>query len=111
MADAAHTVTRNDEKNRYDLFVDDVPAGFAGFRRDSRDRLVFDHTVVDNAFSGRGLGKALAADALADVAQRGEIVVPECPFIVKYLRENEVAGLRVEWRDEADAASSSASSE
>ncbi len=111
MTEATTTVVRNDAKDRYDLHVDDTVAGFAHFRRDSRDRLVFDHTEIDNAFAGRGLGKALAAEAFADVAERGEVVVPECPFIVKYLRENEVAGLRVEWRDEADAASSSASSE
>ncbi|MDN8547910.1 GNAT family N-acetyltransferase [Microbacterium sp. NM3R9] len=107
MSDDATTVIRNDEKNRYDLHVGDVAAGFAAFERDDQGRLVFDHTVVDKAFGGRGLGKTLAAEALADVARRGETVVPECPFIVKFLRENEVAGLRVDWRDEdaADAAS------
>ncbi len=100
MTDETPTVIRNDEQDRYDLHVGDVAAGFAAFRRDDEGRLVFDHTEVDKAFGGRGLGKALAADALADVARRGETVVPECPFIVKFLRENEVPGLKIAWRDE-----------
>lgn len=108
MTDATNTVTRNDAKERYDIHVDDVLAGFAHFRRDSRDRLVFDHTEIDDAFAGRGLGKTLAAEALADVAGRGETVVPECSFIVKYLRRNEVPGLEVDWREDEDAATDTA---
>lgn len=109
-ADARTVVTRNDDRRRYDLHVDDVLAGFAHFRRDARDRLVFDHTEIDDAFAGRGLGKVLASEALADVASRDEVVVPECPFIVKYLHRTEVTGLRVEWPDDegADPASSPA---
>jgi uncharacterized protein len=110
MTDETPTVTRDDENDRYDLRVGDVHAGFAAFRRDDDGRLVFDHTEVDKAFGGRGLGKALAADALADVARRGEVVVPECPFIVKYLRENEVAGLQIDWRDD-DASDAAAPAE
>lgn len=110
MTDETPTVIRDDEQDRYDLHVGDVTAGFAAFRRDDEGRLVFDHTEVDKAFGGRGLGKALAADALADVARRGETVVPECPFIVKFLRENEVSGLKIAWRDE-DAADAAAPAE
>ncbi len=107
MSDETPTVTRNDEQDRYELKVGDAAAGFAAFQRDDQGRLVFDHTEIDKAFGGRGLGTALAADALADVARRGEVVVPECPFIVKFLRENEVSGLQIDWRDE-DAADSAA---
>ncbi|QLD11710.1 GNAT family N-acetyltransferase [Microbacterium oleivorans] len=111
MTDETITVTRDDANDRYDLMVGDVAAGYAAFRRDDDEgRLVFDHTVVEKEFGGRGLGKTLARDALADVARRGETVVPECPFIVKFLRENEVPGLRIDWRDE-DAADAAAPAE
>lgn len=110
MTDETITVTRDDVNDRYDLTVGDAAAGYAAFRRDDEGRLVFDHTVVEKEFGGRGLGKTLARDALADVARRSETVVPECPFIVKFLRENEVPGLQVDWRDEdaADAGDSAA---
>lgn len=110
MTDAAPTVTRNDEKHRYELHEGDVLAGFTHYRRDAQGRAVFDHTEIDPAFEGRGFGSVLVADALADAAERGETVVPECPFVVRYLRRHEVAGLRVHWRDETggDAASAAA---
>ena len=34
---------------------------------------------------------------MADSARRGETVVPHCPVVAKYLRENEVPGLTIEW--------------
>lgn len=91
------TVVRNDEDNRYEVHVGDVLAGFTTFRIDARGRLNFPHTEVDPAFRGRGLAQTVVAEAMADVARRGETVVPHCPVVVKYLRENEVPGLLIEW--------------
>lgn len=95
------TVTRNDEDTRYEVHVGDVLAGFTVFRVDSRGRLNFPHTEVDPAFRGRGLAQTLVAEAMADTARRGETVVPHCPTVVKYLRENEVPGLHIEWPSHA----------
>lgn len=94
-------VTRNDAESRYELHLtdethSDVLAGWARF--DQRTgRIRFTETEVDPAFRGKGLGEALASEALADVAQRGDVIVPVCPFIVNYLRKNEVAGAIVDW--------------
>lgn len=93
-------VTRNDEERRYEVHVDGVLAGFTVFRIDAQGRLHFPHTEVDPAFRGRGIAQALVADAMADVARRGETVVPHCPVVTKYLREHEVPGLAVEWPDQ-----------
>lgn len=94
------TVARNDEKQRYEIQVDGALAGFTTFVPDSEGRLRFPHTEIDPAFGGRGLGSTLVAEAMADVAARGETVVPLCPFVVKYLRGRDVPGLSVAWRDE-----------
>ncbi|QKJ18156.1 GNAT family N-acetyltransferase [Microbacterium hominis] len=91
------TVTRNDDAGRYEIHVGDVLGGFTEFHPDDQGRLVLPHTVVDPAFKGRGLGTVLVSEALADVARRGETIVPRCPFVVKYLRENTVEGLQVDW--------------
>ena len=90
------TVTRNDEEHRYEVHVGDVLAGFTTFR-ESRGRLLFPHTEVDPAFRGRGLAQAVVSEAMADAARRGETVVPHCPVVAKYLRENPVPGLTIEW--------------
>jgi predicted GNAT family acetyltransferase len=63
------------------------------------------HTVVQPEFGGRGLGSILAAQALADLAERGDVVVPTCPFVTRYLGEHDVPGLRIEWPEgEAEGA-------
>ncbi|WP_460775539.1 GNAT family N-acetyltransferase [Microbacterium sp. GXF7504] len=89
-------VVRDDEHDRYRVEVDGQTAGFTAFRRDG-ERLRFVHTEVDEAYSGRGLAKTLVAQAMADVADRGETVVPLCPYVASFLRRTEVPGLKVHW--------------
>jgi predicted GNAT family acetyltransferase len=99
MTDTEQTVTvrRNDAARRYEIHVGDVVAGFTVFRIDPRGRLIFPHTEVDPAFRGRGLAQRLVAGAMTDVARRGETVIPHCPVVAGYLRENEVPGLDIVW--------------
>ncbi|GLJ61804.1 MULTISPECIES: GNAT family N-acetyltransferase [Microbacterium] len=94
------TVTRNDELSRYELHDGEagVVAGYAEFEQGT-GRIRFTHTVVEREFRGRGYGEMLASDALADVARRGDTIIPLCPFIAKYLKENEVSGAVVQWPD------------
>lgn len=91
------TVTRNDEAGRYEIHVDGELAGFSEFSTDPKGRLRFTHTQTDPAFRGQGLGGTLVAGAMADVARSGETVRPYCPFVAKYLSENDVEGLTVDW--------------
>lgn len=97
-------VSRDDEQSRYEISVGDVLGGYLEFVPDSHGRLVLPDTQIDPAFKGRGLGTKLVAAAMADAAQRGDTVVPDCPFVVRYLRENDVPGLTIDWsRAPADA--------
>lgn len=91
------TVTRNDDAGRYEIHVGDVLGGYTQFEPDAAGRLVFPHTEVDPAFKGRGLATELISAAMTDVAARGETVVPLCPFVRRFLRENDVPGLDVHW--------------
>lgn len=95
-------VTRNDDRQRYEITVDGVEAGFTEFIPRSDGRWEFPHTEIDPAFGGRGLGSTLVGQALADAAEQGKTVVPTCEFVVKYLKNNDVPGLSVE--PEANAA-------
>lgn len=90
------TVTRDDDASRYEIRSDDVLAGFAAF--DLRPGSIrFLHTEVDPAFQGQGLAGTLAAAALADAAERGEAIVPLCPYIATYLETHEVPGAEIRW--------------
>lgn len=104
MSEDTTTVTRNDAAGQYEIHVDGQLAGFTKFRPRDGGKLVFPHTEIDPAFAGRGLGSILVGDALADVAQREEILVPRCPFVIKYLEGHVVPNLVIEWpEDEKEA--------
>jgi len=91
------TVRRNDDENRYEVWVGEVLAGFTEFSADARGRFRYPHTEVDPAFRGRGLAQTVVAEAMTDSARRGDTVVPLCPVVGRYLRETEVPGLSIEW--------------
>jgi predicted GNAT family acetyltransferase len=78
------TVTRAEEKNRYEVRVEGELAGIAAYR-DRGDQRVFYHTEVKKAFGGRGLSSLLIGEALADVRSAGKLVVAVCPFVSAYL--------------------------
>ncbi len=101
--DTTLTVSRNDARSRYEIHVGPVLAGYTLFEPDGHDRLRFPHTVIDHAYRGKGLAGVLVGEALEDVARRGEIVVPLCPVVRKYVREHDVAGLVVDWPHLGDA--------
>jgi predicted GNAT family acetyltransferase len=81
MSDATG-VTRNDDKQRYELEVDGDVA-FADYQL--RPGLVlFTHTVVPRHLEGKGIGTRLMKGALADVRTQGLQVVPRCSFVATY---------------------------
>jgi predicted GNAT family acetyltransferase len=77
-------VTRDVGGHRYTISVDGEPAGFTEYA-DRGDQRIFVHTVVDDAFSGQGLGSVLARFALDDTRSAGKTIVPVCPFIAAYV--------------------------
>ena len=77
-------IADNPADRRFELTVDGQPAGFVAYRdHDGRRALV--HTEVDPAFEGQGLGGKLAAGVLDQVRDRGEQIIPVCPFITSYI--------------------------
>lgn len=77
-------VVRNDEGERYELYVNGLLASFLEFHRDD-GKLVLDHTETRPRFKGQGCAEDLIAGALQDIRTRGEEIVPKCEFVAKYL--------------------------
>lgn len=93
MTDPEITVSDAPERSRYEVFVDGERAGFAVYRDEARTR-VFTHTEIAGEYEGRGVGSALAREALDDARATGRPVVPRCPFIARYIeRHTEYADL------------------
>lgn len=78
------SIRRNDEGGRYEISVDGEIAGYSEFRAQP-GAIVITHTQTLRAYAGQGVGTALVEFMLADARERGERVVPKCPFVVHYL--------------------------
>lgn len=80
-------VVRNDEAMRYEAFQGDELAGVLTFER-TESGLDLQHTVVEEAFRGKGVGERLAVTALESARDRGERVIPSCPYLSRYISEH-----------------------
>ncbi len=84
-ADDAEIAVRDvPDQHRFEIWVGDALAGFAVYRP-RPDRYTFVHTEIDPAFGGRGLASILIKAALDEMRARGIAVLPQCPFVRRYI--------------------------
>lgn len=81
------TVREAAERRRFEVLVDDEVVGFAVYHLED-GRAAIPHTEVDPAHGGRGLATALIHDVLESASDRGQQVLPYCPFVSAYIRKN-----------------------
>lgn len=93
------TVQDVPERSRFEITVGGETAGFAAYTRRG-DEVVLTHTVIDDAWEGRGLGSILARAAVTAVTRAGDTVVPRCPFIAAWLRKHPDVDARVRWPED-----------
>ena len=88
-ADETVEVRENPERQRFDILVGGRQAGFALFTTPAEnpdDQRIFYHTVIDDAFGGRGLAGVLTRGALAASVEQGKRIVPVCPYVARWVR-------------------------
>jgi predicted GNAT family acetyltransferase len=78
-------VKDNTVEDRFELFVDDMPAGFVAYEMQGQN-YVLTHTEIDPDFEGRGMGSALTSRTLEMIRAQGRTVVPVCPFVQSFLQ-------------------------
>jgi predicted GNAT family acetyltransferase len=79
-------VTHNKADSRFEVELDGDTA-YAEYRL-SKDRITFPHTVVPEAFEGRGIGSALVKAGLAYAREEGLKVLPLCSFFAGYIERH-----------------------
>lgn len=50
--------------------------------------IILPHTVVPEAFEGKGIGSRLARYAMAYARDRGLKIIPLCPFMASYIQRH-----------------------
>ena len=84
--DAQTQVTEDPDAGRFHMTLNGEPIGFLQYQRLSGSSMVLEHVEIDPRFEGRGLGGELTKAALDEFRARGVAVVPQCPFIARYIR-------------------------
>lgn len=79
-------VVNNEAKGRFEVRLGDEVA-YAEYRLLATG-VLFPHTEVPPAFEGQGVGGKLVRTAMDFVRQRGELVIPVCPFVSAYIQRH-----------------------
>ena len=85
--DARTQVTEDPDAGRFIMTLDGEPIGFLQYQS-LPGPTVLEHVEIEPRFEGRGLGGALTKAALDEFRARGVTVVPQCPFIARYIRSH-----------------------
>jgi predicted GNAT family acetyltransferase len=78
------SVTDHPEKSRFEAFLNGERVGLAAYQL-STGQIIYTHTEVDDSAEGKGVGSAIASTVLDSARSRGLRVVPQCPFIARYI--------------------------
>jgi len=79
-------VVDNTDEHRFEVRLDGAVA-FAEYRL-KPSQIVLPHTVVPDAFAGKGVASALAKHAFGYARERGLKVVPTCPFMASWVKKH-----------------------
>ena len=77
----------NTEKSRFEIVDGETVAGFVT-ERTKDDAVHLIHTEIDDAYGGQGLGSQLVSATLDTLRERGVAVVPDCPFVARYIQSH-----------------------
>ncbi|MGE4512747.1 hypothetical protein SAMN05421846_104243 [Chryseobacterium taeanense] len=80
----------NNEKNgNFEAFIDGNHAGLMTYTWAGDDRFIIDHTEVEEAYNGKGVGKEMLLSAVDFARESGKTIIPLCPFAKATFQKHE----------------------
>jgi uncharacterized protein len=76
------------DRSRYEVSVDGQLVGLLDYRRSGDGAVHLTHAEVSPKVGGQGIGSELVRQALDDLAEKGERIVPVCSFVRAFVRDN-----------------------
>lgn len=70
----------SESKGSYYVEVEGNKVGEMTYSKAGTDRIIIDHTEVDDSMRGTGLGKKMVERAVEDARRKKISIVPLCPF-------------------------------
>ncbi|MBO6184127.1 MAG: N-acetyltransferase [Chryseobacterium sp.] len=81
---------KNDEKHgSFEALIDGNRAGLMTYTWAGEDRFIIDHTEVEEAYNGKGVGKEMLIKAVEFARENGKKIIPLCPFAKATFQKNE----------------------
>lgn len=71
----------NGKKGRFEIYENGVFAGEMTFTWAGSDKIIIDHTGVENEFKGKGYGRQLLAQAVTYAREKSIKIIPLCSFV------------------------------
>ncbi len=87
MIEIQHEETES--KGSYFVEVEGKKVGEMTYSKAGTDRIIIDHTEIDDSMRGTGLGKKMVKRAVADARKKKISIVPLCPFARSVFDKNE----------------------
>lgn len=81
-------VVDNPAEHRFELALAGSDIAAAYYRRDENGHLVLTHTEVPSEYGGRGFASMLARGVFNMARQRGDRLVPKCPFMAAWFAKH-----------------------
>ncbi|MEN4760113.1 MULTISPECIES: GNAT family N-acetyltransferase [unclassified Chryseobacterium] len=80
----------NDEKHgNFEAFIDGNRAGLMTYTWAGEERFIIDHTEVEEAYNGQGVGKEMLVAAVDFARKNGKTIIPLCPFAKATFQKHE----------------------
>ncbi|MEQ6168913.1 MULTISPECIES: GNAT family N-acetyltransferase [unclassified Ekhidna] len=79
----------SESKGAYFVELEGNKVGEMTYSKAGTDRIIIDHTEVDDSMRGTGLGKKLVIKAVDDARKKEISIVPLCPFARSVFDKND----------------------
>lgn len=80
----------NGEKHgNFEAFIDGRHAGLMTYTWAGEERFIIDHTEVEEAYNGKGVGKEMVLAAVDFARKEGKKIIALCPFAKATFQKNE----------------------
>ncbi len=76
-------------KGEFVATFDGQKAGLMTYSWAGDDKIIIDHTEVEPAYNGKGVGKAMVYKAVEFARENNLKIIPLCPFVKATFQKNE----------------------
>jgi predicted GNAT family acetyltransferase len=80
-------IRNNEEASQFETTIDGHVA-LTAYELEEPNRIVFTHTEVPEALSGRGLAGVIVKFALDNAREKNLTVVPQCAYVASYVKRH-----------------------